>query len=50
MQRGYLAMGGQVVDAAMVAAPKRRKTGPEKAAESKCVPTLSMWSRIKRRR
>ncbi len=35
MQRGYLAMGGQVVDAAMVAAPKRRKAGPDKAAESK---------------
>ena len=34
-QRDHLAMGGQVVDAAMVAASKQRKTGPEKAAKYK---------------
>lgn len=31
-QRGYLAMGGQIVDATFVAAPKQRNTGPEKDA------------------
>jgi transposase len=31
-ERGYLAMGGQIVDATLVAAPKQRNTQPEKAA------------------
>lgn len=31
-QRGYLAMGGQIVDATLVAAPKQRNTADEKAA------------------
>jgi IS5 family transposase len=30
--RGYLAMGGQIVDATLVAAPKQRNTAPEKDA------------------
>jgi IS5 family transposase len=30
--RGYLAMGGQIVDATLVAAPKQRNTQAEKAA------------------
>ena len=30
--RGYLAMGGQIVDATLVAAPKQRNTADEKAA------------------
>ena len=37
-ERGYLAMGGQIVDATLVAAPKQRNTEPETAAikEGKC--------------
>jgi hypothetical protein len=31
-ERGYLAMGGQIVDATLVAAPKQRNTTPEKEA------------------
>ena len=31
-ERGYLAMGGQIVDATLVAAPKQRNTQAEKAA------------------
>ena len=31
-ERGYLAMGGQIVDATLVAAPKQRNTTPEKDA------------------
>lgn len=31
-ERGYLPMGGQIVDATLVAAPKQRNTEPEKAA------------------
>ena len=31
-ERGYLAMGGQIVDATLVAAPKQRNTAPEKDA------------------
>lgn len=31
-ERGYLAMGGQIVDAPLVAAPKQRNTVPEKDA------------------
>ena len=31
-ERGYLPMGGQIVDAALVAAPKQRNTAAEKAA------------------
>ncbi|VWX53292.1 transposase [Novosphingobium sp. 9U] len=31
-ERGYLAMGGQIVDATLVAAPKQRNTAPEKEA------------------
>jgi IS5 family transposase len=31
-ERGYLAMGGQIVDATLVAAPKQRNTEPEKSA------------------
>jgi IS5 family transposase len=31
-ERGYLAMGGQIVDATLVAAPKQRNTAEEKAA------------------
>lgn len=31
-ERGYLAMGGQIVDATLVAAPKQRNTADEKAA------------------
>lgn len=31
-ERGYLAMGGQIVDATLVAAPKQRNTVPEKDA------------------
>ncbi|MEO6092227.1 MAG: hypothetical protein ABIT04_00400 [Novosphingobium sp.] len=31
-QRGYLAMGGQIVDATLVAAPEQRNTQAEKDA------------------
>jgi IS5 family transposase len=31
-ERGYLAMGGQIIDATLVAAPKQRNTAPEKDA------------------
>lgn len=31
-ERGYLAMGGQIVDATLVAAPKQRNTQAEKDA------------------
>src|SRR6195952_789391 len=31
-ERGYLAVGGQIVDATLVAAPKQRNTEPEKSA------------------
>ena len=31
-KRGFLAMGGQIVDATLVAAPKQRNTAPEKEA------------------
>lgn len=31
-ERGYLAMGGQIADATLVAAPKQRDTAPEKDA------------------
>jgi IS5 family transposase len=31
-ERGYLAMGGKIVDATLVAAPKQRNTAPEKDA------------------
>jgi IS5 family transposase len=31
-ERGYIAMGGQIVDATLVAAPKQRNTADEKAA------------------
>ena len=31
-ERGYLAMGGRIVDATLVAAPKQRNSEPEKAA------------------
>ena len=31
-QAGYLAMGGQIIDAAVIAAPKQRNTEAEKAA------------------
>jgi hypothetical protein len=31
-EAGYLAMGGQIVDATLIAAPKQRNTGAEQAA------------------
>lgn len=41
--RGYLAMGGQIVDATLVAAPKQRNTEPEKAAIKEGKTAAEIW-------
>jgi len=41
--RGYLAMGGQIVDAALVAAPKQRNTEPEKSAIKEGKTAAEIW-------
>jgi hypothetical protein len=48
--RGYLAMGGQIIDATVVPAPKQRNTEAEKAAikEGACPRTGSRPRRGKR--
>lgn len=40
---GYLAMGGQIVDATLVAAPKQRNTDAEKAAIKAGKPADEIW-------
>ncbi len=42
-ERGYLAMGGQIVDATLVAAPKQRNTEPEKAAIKEGKTAAEIW-------
>ena len=42
-ERGYLAMGGQIVDATLVAAPKQRNTEPEKAAIKEGKSAAEIW-------
>lgn len=42
-ERGYLAMGGQIVDATLVAAPKQRNTEPEKAAIKEGRTAAEIW-------
>jgi IS5 family transposase len=42
-ERGYLAMGGQIVDATLVAAPKQRNTEPEKAAIKDGKTAAEIW-------
>ena len=42
-ERGYLAMGGQIVDATLVAAPKQRNTVPEKDAIKAGKKALEIW-------
>ena len=42
-ERGYLAMGGQIVDATLVAAPKQRNTEPEKAAIKEGKTAAQIW-------
>lgn len=41
--RGYLAMGGQIVDATLVAAPKQRNTAPEKDAIKAGKSAAEIW-------
>ena len=41
--RGYLAMGGQIVDATLVAAPKQRNTEPEKVAIKEGKTAAEIW-------
>ena len=41
--RGYLPMGGQIVDATLVAAPKQRNTVAEKAAIKEGKSALEIW-------
>lgn len=42
-ERGYLAMGGQIVDATLVAAPKQRNTADEKAAIKQGRAAAEIW-------
>jgi IS5 family transposase len=42
-ERGYLAMGGQIVDATLVAAPKQRNTADEKVAIKKGKKAGEIW-------
>jgi IS5 family transposase len=42
-ERGYLAMGGQIVDATLVAAPKQRNTEPEKSAIKEGKTAAEIW-------
>lgn len=42
-ERGYLAMGGQIVDATLVAAPKQRNTEAEKAAIKQGKTATEVW-------
>jgi transposase, IS5 family len=42
-ERGYLAMGGQIVDATLVAAPKQRNTTPEKDAIKAGKTACQIW-------
>ncbi|GLI97045.1 IS5 family transposase [Sphingobium sp. BS19] len=42
-ERGYLPMGGQIVDATLVAAPKQRNTEPEKAAIKEGRTAAEIW-------
>lgn len=42
-ERGYLAMGGQIVDATTVAAPKQRNTAPEKDAIKAGQTAVEIW-------
>lgn len=42
-ERGYLAMGGQIVDATLVAAPKQRNTRDEKAAIKEGKAASEIW-------
>lgn len=42
-ERGYLAMGGQIVDATLVAAPKQRNTAPEKDAIKAGMTATEIW-------
>ena len=44
-ERGYLAMGGQIVDATLVAAPKRRNTQTEKEAIKEGKSASEIWPR-----
>jgi IS5 family transposase len=41
--RGYLPMGGQIVDATLVAAPKQRNTAPEKEAIKAGMSAAEIW-------
>lgn len=42
-ERGYLPMGGQIVDATLVAAPKQRNSEPEKAAVKEGRTAAEIW-------
>lgn len=42
-ERGYLPMGGQIVDAMLVAAPRQRNTGAEKAAVKEGKSAAEIW-------
>ncbi len=42
-ERGYLAMGGQIVDATLVAAPKQRNTESEKSAIKEGKTAAEIW-------
>ena len=42
-ERGYLAMGGRIVDATLVAAPKQRNSEPEKAAIKEGKVAAEIW-------
>ena len=42
-ERGYLDMGGQIVDATLVAAPKQRNTEPQKAAIKDGKTAAEIW-------
>ena len=42
-ERGYFAMGGEIVDATLVAAPKLRNTEPEKAAIKEGNTAAEIW-------
>jgi IS5 family transposase len=43
-ERGYLAMGGQIVDATLVAAPKQRNSEAEKAAIKEGKKAAEIWA------
>lgn len=42
-ERGYLPMGGQIIDATLVAAPKQRNSDPEKAAVKAGKSAAEVW-------